>query len=191
MSWYQTRPSLSLKLIQETRIGKGEGIIDVGGGASALVDCLPNDGYRKLAVVDISVAAIQYEKARLGQRASSVEWYEADVTKFRSPRRLAIWHDRAVFHFLTNPVDRMGYVRVLTETLNPDGHLVIATFALDGPPKCSGLDVMRYDAELLSSEIGERFALLDTQDETHTTPWGTEQKFKYCRFQKRSSTCSS
>lgn len=186
VSWYQTLPSLSLKLIASTGIEKGDGVIDVGGGASVLVDCLLDAGYQNLAVLDISAAAIRHAKDRLGQRASAVEWYEADVTTFHSPRRFAIWHDRAVFHFLTNSVDRRNYARVLKETLCPNGHLIIATFALTGPPKCSGLDVMRYDAKLLCSEIGDEFALLETHDETHTTPWNAEQKFIYCRFRRRS-----
>jgi 2-polyprenyl-3-methyl-5-hydroxy-6-metoxy-1,4-benzoquinol methylase len=187
VSWYQTLPSLSLKLIASTGIQKGDGIIDVGGGASVLVDCLLNAGYQNVAILDISAAAIQHAKDRLGQQASAAEWHEADITTFRSPRRFAVWHDRAVFHFLTNSADRRNYVGVLKETLIPNGHLIIATFAATGPLKCSGLDVMRYDAKLLCAEIGDEFALLETHDETHTTPWDTEQKFIYCRFQRRSN----
>ena len=187
VSWYQMLPSLSLKLIGATGIEKGDGIIDVGGGASVLVDCLLNAGYQNIAVLDISAAAIQHAKNRVGQRASEVEWYEADITTFRSPRRFAVWHDRAVFHFLTSSADRRNYVSVLKETLIPKGHLIIATFALTGPPKCSGLDVMRYDAKLLCSEIGDEFALLETHDETHLTPWDAEQKFIYRHFQRRSN----
>src|ERR1035437_569354 len=185
VSWYQTLPSLSLKLMASTGIGKAEGVIDVRGGAAVLVDCLADAGYPNVAALDISAAAIQHAKNRLGQRASAVEWYEADVTTFHSPRRFAVWHDPAVFHFLTSAADRLNYIRVLKETLVPNGHLIIATFAITGPPKCSGLDVMRYDAKLLCSEIGDEFALLETYDETHTTPWDAEQNFVYCRFQRR------
>jgi 2-polyprenyl-3-methyl-5-hydroxy-6-metoxy-1,4-benzoquinol methylase len=190
VSWYQKFPSLSLKLIRATGIEKGDGIIDVGGGASVLVDCLLTAGYRNIAVLDISASAIQQAKNRVGQRASAVEWYEADITTFRFPRRFAVWHDRAVFHFLTSGADRRNYVRVLKETLVPSGHLIIATFAITGPPKCSGLDVVRYDAKLLCSEIGDEFTLMETYDETHHTPWDTEQTFIYCWFQRRSSARS-
>lgn len=173
VSWYQTCPSLSLKLIEATKIGKGEGIIDMGGGASVLVDCLLSDGYEKVAVLDISASALQHAKARLAQRASGVEWYEADVMTFRPPHRFAVWHDRAVLHFLTGAADRRKYVSVVKKTLTPNGHLIIAAFAVNGPPQCSRLDVIRYDAKRLCSELGDDFALLETHDETHTTPWGT------------------
>jgi 2-polyprenyl-3-methyl-5-hydroxy-6-metoxy-1,4-benzoquinol methylase len=191
VSWYQTHPALSLKLIASTGIGKGDGIIDVGGGASVLVDCLLDAGYQNVAVLDVSASAIQHAKARLGQRAAAVEWYEADITTFCSPRRFAVWHDRAVFHFLTDAVDRRNYVSILKEILVPNGHLIIATFALTGPLKCSGLDVKRYDAKLLQAEVSDEFALLETHEETHQTPWDTEQKFVYCRFQRRATTESS
>ncbi len=185
VSWYQTYPSLSLKLIGATGAEWGDSVIDVGGGASVLVDCLLDAGYQNVVVLDVSASALQHAKDRLGQRASAVEWFEADVTSFRPPRRFAVWHDRAVFHFLTVQSDRQNYIRVLKETLLPNGHLIIATFALTGPPKCSGLDVMRYDAKRLSSEIGDDFVLVETHDETHTTPWDTEQDFIYCRFRRR------
>jgi SAM-dependent methyltransferase len=185
VSWYQTYPSLSLKMIAATAAEWSDGIIDVGGGASVLVDCLLDAGYQNVAVLDVSASALQLAKNRLGLRASAVDWFEADVTKFHSPRQFAVWHDRAVFHFLTAPSDRQNYVRVLKETLLPNGYLIIATFALTGPPKCSGLDVVRYDAKLLSKEISDEFELVEAHDETHTTPWGTKQDFIYSRFRRR------
>lgn len=182
VSWFQTQPALSLRLVEASGVGKTEGVIDVGGGASVLVDHLLEAGFSKLAVLDISAAALEHARRRLGQRADSVAWLEADVTTFQSPRRFGLWHDRAVFHFLTNKADRRKYVETLQRTLTPGGHVVIATFALDGPPKCSGLEVARYDAASISAELGSEFQLLEQACEMHTTPWQTEQKFRYFRF---------
>ena len=182
VSWYQSRPAASLKLIEACGVGKQEGIIDVGGGASVLVDFLLDAGFTRLAVLDISAAALAYAKERLGARAGDVEWFEADVTGFTSPHCFNLWHDRAVFHFLTDKPDRQKYVQTLKRTLTSDGYVIIATFAIDGPLKCSGLEVARYDASAIAAELGEGFRLLEQVDETHTTPWGTEQKFSYFRF---------
>jgi SAM-dependent methyltransferase len=146
---------------------------------AALLDA----GYSSLAVLDLSGAALGHARTRLGERATAVEWFEADVTSFQPPRRFAVWHDRAVFHFLTNPVERRGYVSTLLRTLQPGGHVVIATFAPDGPPKCSGLEVVRYDEASITTELGPSFALRESRRETHTTPWETEQRFIYFRFQ--------
>ncbi len=188
VSWYQSRPATSLKLIEACGVGKQEGIIDVGGGASVLVDFLLEAGFTRLAVLDISAAALAYAKERLGARAGDVEWFEADVTGFTSPHCFNLWHDRAVFHFLTDKADRQKYVQTLKRTLTPDGHVIIATFAIDGPLKCSGLEVARYDASAITAELGEGFRLLEQVDETHTTPWGTEQKFSYFRFARSATT---
>ncbi len=185
VSWFQTRPTTSLKLIEAAGVDKDAGIIDVGGGASVLVDVLLDAGFTKLAVLDISVAALEHARQRLGKRASSVEWCEADVTTFNPPRQFGLWHDRAVFHFLTDTADRQKYVETLKRALTPDGHVIIATFAIDGPMKCSGLDVARYDASSICAELGAGFQLLDQLDETHVTPWSTEQKFSYFRFDRR------
>ena len=190
VSWYQSRPATSLKLIEACGVGKQEDIIDVGGGASVLVDFLLDAGFTRLAVLDISVVAFAYAKERLGARAGDVEWFEADVTGFTSPHCFNLWHDRAVFHFLTDKPDRQKYVQTLKRTLTSDGYMIIATFAIDGPLKCSGLEVVRYDASAIAAELGEGFRLLEQVDETHTTPWGTEQKFSYFRF-ARSATTSS
>lgn len=185
VSWYQTEPALSLALIAAAGIAKDAGIIDVGGGASILVDRLLDFGYTRLAVLDIAGAAMQASRARLGARAAAVEWHEADVTAFEPPRRYALWHDRAVFHFLTETGDRRRYVATLRKALQPGGTVVIGTFAPDGPPKCSGLDVMRHDEQSLSAELGGGFALREVRRELHRTPAGAEQRFIYCRFQQQ------
>jgi SAM-dependent methyltransferase len=187
VSWYQAYPTLSLKLIKDTGINKDHGIIDVGGGSSVLVDFLLEAGYSKLVVLDISGDAIGHAKARLGKKANQVDWYEVDITEFKPPKRFELWHDRAVFHFLTERKDRKKYVRTLENATVPDGHIIIATFAIDGPKKCSGLDVVRYDAQSISSELGEDFKLLRTNDETHITPGNVEQRFTYFCFQRQNS----
>jgi 2-polyprenyl-3-methyl-5-hydroxy-6-metoxy-1,4-benzoquinol methylase len=183
VSWYQTQPSMSLKLIEDTGIEKHQAIIDVGGGASVLVDYLLKAGFSRLAVLDISAQSLQHAKTRLGENASSIEWYESDVTTFQPLQPYELWHDRAVFHFLTNAEDRNRYVQVLKQALVPNGHLIIATFAIGGPKKCSGLEIVQYDAKSLCAELGEKFELLDVQNETHTTPNNAEQKFTYFRLQ--------
>lgn len=145
---------MSLKLIEATGIDKNQRLIDIGGGTSVLVDYLLKAGFSRLAVLDISAQSLQHAKARLGDKAKVIGWYEADITKFQPPHPFEVWHDRAVFHFLTNAEDRKQYVQVLKNTLVPTGHLIIATFAIDGQDKCSGLNVVRYDAPLLCAEIG-------------------------------------
>ena len=185
VSWYQRRPDLSLALIAASGVRKDAGIIDVGGGASTLVDFLLDDGYSNLAVLDLSAAALSHSRSRLGARAGGVEWFVTDVTSFEPPHRFGLWHDRAVFHFLTAADDRRGYVATLRRTLQPGGSVVISTFAPDGPPKCSGLEVMRYDAQSLCAELGVEFQLQEVRHETHRTPWQSEQRFIYLRFEWR------
>ena len=185
VSWYQTSPSLSLKLIEATAIEKGQGIIDVGGGSSMLVDCLLDEGYEDLAVLDLSGRSLEIARARLGDRKDDVEWYESDATEFQPPRRFHLWHDRAVFHFLTDEQDRREYVNVLREALMPEGYLVMATFAIDGPKRCSGLDTVQYDEESMSLELGDEFVLMKNVDETHVTPGDIEQKFTYFLYQRK------
>ena len=182
VSWYQTQPSMSLKLIEETGIEKQQRIIDVGAGASVLVDYLLKAGFSRLAVLDISAQSLQHAKTRLGENSHKIEWLEDDVTTFEPPHPYELWHDRAVFHFLTNAEDRNRYVQVLKKALVPNGHLIIATFAIGGPKKCSGLDIVQYDAESLCAELGDEFELLDVQNEAHITPANAEQKFTYFRF---------
>ena len=185
VSWYQRRPDLSLALIAASGVSKDAGIIDVGGGASALVDFLLDDGFKRVGVLDLSGAALAQSRARLGARAGAVEWFEADVTSFEPSHRFGLWHDRAVLHFLTAEADRRGYVATLRRTLQRGGAVVISTFALDGPPKCSGLEVMRYDEHSIRAELGEEFQLQEVRRETHMTPWESEQRFIYFRFQRQ------
>jgi len=190
VSWYQTRPATSLRLIEASGVGPDQGIIDVGGGASVLVDFLLDPGFQKLAVLDISAAALEHAQQRLGARAREVAWFEADVTEFNAPHRFGLWHDRAVFHFLTDKADRQKYLQTLTRTLTPDGRAILATFAVGGPLRCSGLDVVRYDAPSICAELGEGFDLLEQVAETHVTPWGAEQQFCYFRFARKSNAPS-
>jgi 2-polyprenyl-3-methyl-5-hydroxy-6-metoxy-1,4-benzoquinol methylase len=181
VSWYQLHPSLSLQHIQNTGVGKTGHIIDVGGGASTLVDHLLDDGFHHVAVLDISAAALEAAQLRLGQRAASVEWLEADITQTTlAHHKYDVWHDRAVFHFLTDGHDRQRYVNAVREAVKPGGHVIVATFASDGPDHCSGLEVVRYDPESLHNEFGADFDLLDSAREEHHTPFGTQQKFIYC-----------
>jgi SAM-dependent methyltransferase len=189
VSWYQRRPDLSLALIAASGVSKDAGIIDVGGGASMLVDFLLDDGYTRLAVLDLSGVALSHSRTRLGARAGGVEWFEADVTSFEPPHRFGLWHDRAVFHFLTAADDRRGYISTLRRTLQPGGAVVISTFALDGPPKCSGLEVMHYDEQSILAELGAEFQLQEVRRETHVTPWASEQRFIYFRlnFKRRNA----
>jgi 2-polyprenyl-3-methyl-5-hydroxy-6-metoxy-1,4-benzoquinol methylase len=182
VSWYQRRPDLSLALIAASGVSKDAGVIDVGGGTSMLVDSLLDDGYSRLAVLDLSGVALSHSRSRLDARASAVEWFETDVTSFSPPHRFGLWHDRAVFHFLTAADDRHRYVATLQRTLRPGGAVVISTFALDGPPKCSGLDVMRYDEQSILAELGAEFRLQEIRRETHITPWQSDQRFIYFRF---------
>lgn len=182
VSWYQQDPVLSLRLIRDTRLALDEPVIDIGGGASRLVDTLCESGYTRVSVLDISANALAYAKHRLAEKANTVQWYEADVTHFNPPHRFALWHDRAVFHFLTSRADRESYIGVLKQTLAPGGHLIIMTFAIDGPVKCSGLDIVQYDAETITAELGAGFELVETGHEVHLTPAGNPQKFIYFHF---------
>ncbi len=182
VSWYQEYPGQSVQMIEQVVASKDEAIIDVGGGASVLVDTLLLRGYQRLAVLDISAAALQCAKQRLCERAPQVEWFVADVTAFEPPHRFALWHDRAVFHFLTAAADREKYLAVLRKALIPGAHLVIATFAEDGPEKCSGLPVERYGATKITQTFGNEFSLLQQQGEIHSTPSGGTQKFNYFLF---------
>ena len=182
VSWYQSEPDLSLRMIRATQLPCDAAIIDVGGGASVLVDRLYEQGYHRLAVLDISARALDSARQRLGSHAENILWFEADVTAFKSPQTFDLWHDRAVFHFLTNPADRKRYVDVLKRTLKPGGHLVMAAFAIGGPQQCSGLDIVQYDAAKLLRELGDGFHLHEEATEVHNTPSGKAQQFAYFRF---------
>lgn len=160
-------------------------IIDVGGGSSALVGDLLNNGYQHITVLDISAAALEVAQQRLGARANNVTWLEADILQTKlNQHEYDLWHDRAVFHFLTESEDRRRYVNVVKEAVKPNGHVIVATFASDGPERCSGLPVTRYEPESLHDEFGNDFTLLDSIHETHHTPFGTGQKFIYCYCRK-------
>ena len=182
VSWYQKEPVLSLQFIENTGISTDASIIDIGGGASILVDHLNERGYKHLAVLDISGNALAFAKKRFATTANDIEWFEADITTFQSPHQFDLWHDRAVFHVLTAANDRKRYVTTLKQTLKPGGHLIMAAFAIGGPTKCSGLDIVQYDASTLLAELGEGFTLVEENAEVHVTPTGKEQQFAYFRF---------
>jgi SAM-dependent methyltransferase len=180
VSWYQPEARNSLELIRLARPDRAAAIIDIGGGASTLVDSLVDADYRDVTVLDLAPDALAIARARLGARADSVHWMTADILAAELPaERYDIWHDRAAFHFLTHPDDRARYVAQLRHALRPGGYLVMATFALDGPPRCSGLDVIRYSAESLADELGSGFELVESVREEHRTPSGAIQRFQY------------
>jgi 2-polyprenyl-3-methyl-5-hydroxy-6-metoxy-1,4-benzoquinol methylase len=181
LSWYQPLPTRSLELLEQLGIRASSAIIDVGGGASTLVDALLDRGFDKLTVLDISHSALEHARTRLGARAASVEWMEADVTcaDLGANALYDVWHDRAVFHFLTDPEDRRRYVAAASHALRPGGVALIATFSPQGPARCSGLDVVRYDSASLARELGSQFSLERSVDDLHHTPSGAEQAFTY------------
>jgi 2-polyprenyl-3-methyl-5-hydroxy-6-metoxy-1,4-benzoquinol methylase len=187
VSWFQERPAISLELIELVRPASDAAIIDIGGGASRLVDNLLARGASRLTVLDVSEAALEVAKARLGERASKVQWIAADVTKWHPPQRYDIWHDRAAFHFLIDRADRAAYVAHLKEAVPPGGNAIIGTFAIDGPEKCSGLPVNHYDAAGLSRELGDGFALIHARRHDHATPWKSRQHFQFCVFRRTSA----
>lgn len=179
VSWFERSPALSLELIEQAGGGLETSLVDIGGGASHLVDALLAKGWDSIAVLDISQTAIDLARARIGPAADRVEWIVADVTRWRPARRHAIWHDRAAFHFLTRPADRRAYAERLRSALLPGGYAIIATFAPDGPERCSGLPVVRYDPATLAGTIGPPFALVSSRRHVHVTPWGTTQAFQF------------
>ena len=187
VSWFQESPDLSVELISALAPAPDAAIIDVGGGAARLVDALVTRGYGDVTVLDLSQAALQTAQARLGAQAGTVKWIVADAMDWRPAQTYDLWHDRAAFHFLTSPEDRAGYVERLTQALKPGGHVIIATFALDGPEKCSGLPIVRYDAAGLSDALGAAFAPVETRSHGHVTPWGSLQKFQFSVFRRRLS----
>lgn len=181
VSWFQQHADLSLELIRATGAGKDAAIIDVGGGASTLVDDLLAEGYTDLTVLDLSKTALDTARNRLGYEESKVRWLDADITQADLPsNRYDIWHDRAVFHFLTDPADRAAYVQKVMLSVKPGGHVIVATFAQDGPLQCSDLPVMRYSPDELHDQFGEAFKLLIHCTEQHHTPGGKVQPFVYC-----------
>lgn len=183
VSWYEDTPELSLTLLREAGLTQGMSVIDIGGGASRLVDALVAAGQVHVSVLDLSSAALGRAKSRLADTAH-VQWIVSDVTSWTPDREYDLWHDRAAFHFLTTVVDQQAYVRVIARALREGGKAVIGTFALDGPEKCSGLPVTRYDAESLQAVLGEQFRLVATRRHEHATPWGTVQKFQFSTLEK-------
>jgi SAM-dependent methyltransferase len=187
VSWHQQTPRLSLELIARASGGSEASVIDIGGGASTLVDHLLKAGYRDITVLDIADAALDHARARLGADAARVNWIVADITARKPSRRFDIWHDRAALHFLTAPAAQHAYAEALRTALKPGGAAIIGGFAPGGRTKCSGLDVVQHDAESLSALLGEEFALIDAVDDLHMTPSGAEQPFRFHLFRRRVS----
>jgi SAM-dependent methyltransferase len=185
VSWTQPDPEPSLGLIAKYAPSLTASIVDIGGGAYRLVDALAGRSYEHLAVLDLSEAALQTAQQRLGARAAQVQWIAADVTKWQPPQAFDLWHDRAAFHFLVDASDREAYLDRLKRGVKPGGHAIIATFALDGPEKCSGLPVQRYHPAGLSQTIGDAFELIADQPHRHVTPWGAVQSFQFSVLRRR------
>lgn len=185
VSWFEETPALSLELIAESYDGRGS-VIDIGGGASGLAGVLVEAGYAPVAVLDLSANALAVAKAKLGTKASAVEWIVADVTEWQPARRFDVWHDRAAFHFLTEPVQQRAYAQTLRSALNPGGIAIIGTFAPDGPERCSGLPVARHDAVSIAAILGEGFELVSERRHEHRTPGGAVQKFQFSTFRRTS-----
>jgi 2-polyprenyl-3-methyl-5-hydroxy-6-metoxy-1,4-benzoquinol methylase len=181
VSWYAPHLDTSLALISRTGAGRDSAIIDVGGGESTLANDLASDGYRNVTVLDISKTAIEVCKERMGATAHRIRWLVADVTLAKlDTASYDVWHDRAVFHFLTSIQQRIAYVRQVAHAVSPGGHVIVSTFGPHGPSKCSGLDVLRYDADSLHDQFGGKFRLIESSLELHETPQGTTQQFLYC-----------
>jgi SAM-dependent methyltransferase len=181
VSWYRPHLEVSLDLIERRAPAKSGSIIDVGAGESTLVDDLLARGYQEITILDVSKTAIEITKERLGLATEQVRWIVGDITQISLPfRSFDVWHDRAVFHFLVDPEQRKRYVQSVLNAVKPGGHVIVSAFGPEGPTKCSGLDVMRYDAEALHGEFGTRFRIEESSKELHRTPWGTAQQFVYC-----------
>lgn len=183
-SWYQTIPTLSVQLIEKSGVSPDAHIIDVGGGASTLADELLKRSFSNLTVLDISETALKRTQNRLQSQQTKIQWIIADITHFKTTQTFDLWHDRAVFHFLTDPQHRKLYKEKLHTYLKPGGHLILSTFALDGPERCSNLTIVRYSLHSMIAELGDGFTLLETHNETHKTPSGKEQQFIYGHFQR-------
>ena len=186
VSWYKPHLERSLEIILQLRLPKDAAMIDVGGGASTLPDDLLSKGFKDITILDISREALEVSKNRLANKAHVIQWLEADITTVQlKPNHYDLWHDRAVFHFLTKPEDRQKYINTLQNAVKPGGHVLIATFGLNGPLKCSGLEIVRYSAESLQRELGGEFQLEKQLTEIHKTPFETTQEFLYCLFRRK------
>ncbi len=185
VSWFREHLDNSLRLILGTKVGKEAAIIDVGGGSSTLIDDLLENGFADVSVLDISAKALETSRARLGKKAALVQWLEADITQVSLPEdHYDVWHDRAVFHFLTDENDRRKYVGLVMRSVKVGGHIIVASFGENGPQKCSGLDVVRYSPEMMHDQFGGEFKLIKSLNEKHETPFGTAQEFIYCYCRK-------
>lgn len=184
LSWYQESPAISLDLIRATGVTPGAAIIDIGGGESRLADALLDEGFHALTVLDLSGSALAAAKARLGPRSAKVAWIAADVTAWESSETYDLWHDRAAFHFLTEAVGRQAYAECVAKAVRTGGHVIIGTFAPDGPERCSGLPVVRHDAASIGVVLGQRFALVHSRRHDHVTPAGRTQRFQFSLFRR-------
>jgi 2-polyprenyl-3-methyl-5-hydroxy-6-metoxy-1,4-benzoquinol methylase len=184
VSWFQQSPTISLALIHATGASTNASIVDIGGGASRLADVLLDEGFEAITVLDLSEKALAISRARLGERGAKVQWLVADITNWQPSQIYDVWHDRAVFHFLTEPEHRAAYAGRVSRAVRPGGHVIIGTFALDGPERCSGLAVVRHDAESIGKILGPSFQLLESRGHDHLTPSGATQRFQFSRFQR-------
>ena len=185
VSWFQESPTVSLDLIRATGVSHEASIVDVGGGASRLIDALLADGFVSLTVLDLSDKALAASRDRLGARANSIAWIVSDITSWQPTKQYDVWHDRAALHFLTDTSDRAAYADCVRKALRSGGHVIIGTFAPDGPERCSGLPVVRHDAASLTDMLGPSFKLTETRRQNHLTPWGSIQRFQFSRFQRQ------
>jgi SAM-dependent methyltransferase len=188
VSWFQEMPTISLDLIRGTGVGPDASIIDIGGGASRLADALIAEGFHSVSVLDVSEKALARSQERLGPKAANVAWIAADITEWQPSKRYALWHDRAAFHFLTVPADRAAYAKRVRAAVGPGGHVVIGTFAPDGPERCSGLPVIRHDAGSIAEVLGPSFKLIESRRHDHVTPGGAVQRFQFSRFQRQAES---
>lgn len=185
VSWYEDVPRASLEAFDRQGVSPIMSVIDVGAGASRLADALLDRGFSDLTLLDLADSALEASRLRLGPRADEVQWQVADIRHWRPARRYNVWHDRAVFHFLTEAAEREGYRRALRAATQAGSLAVMATFAANGPEQCSGLPVRRYDAETLATELGEDFTLREAWDQQHETPWGAKQSFLWAVFERQ------
>ncbi len=184
VSWFQERPDISLELIHATGVDLSAPIVDIGGGASRLVDALVDEGFEAITVLDLSDKALAASKARLGAKAAQVRWVAADVTTWQPSQSYDVWHDRAALHFLTEPKDQAAYAQRVAKAVRSGGHVIIGTFAPDGPERCSGLPVIRHDAASLAALLGPTFELVESKCHDHQTPAGITQRFQFSRFRR-------
>jgi 2-polyprenyl-3-methyl-5-hydroxy-6-metoxy-1,4-benzoquinol methylase len=184
VSWFQEKPDISVDLIRATGVDASASIIDIGGGASRLVDVLIGEGFKAVTVLDLSEKALATSKTRLGDKGARVQWVVADVTTWEPLQIYDVWHDRAALHFLTDPKNRAAYAERVTKAVRPRGHVIIGTFAPDGPERCSGLPVVRHDARTLGELLGPSFELVERKRHEHNTPGGVIKKFQFSRFRR-------